>query len=241
VAATGTVIAALRHRDGVLIGADSQASDFNAQVRWPCTKLRRIGGQPFVAGFSGSLGSAERIFGALDGANLRPNQLQRKARLQTFLDGVVKPEYVAALARSPNPNAPIPIWGLAAGCVEAEPRILEFEPSGDSMWHEYFHAIGSGAPTAYAAFRTLGGRELCRLSEGTALLALLRIIRTSISVDFMGVSEPIRVFRVACNAASELSDDEVNTNLQAVDEWEQQERANLFAADGLTIEEPGAS
>ena len=196
-AASSTVIAALRHRDGVLIGADSQATDPNALVRWPVTKLRRIGNLNLVTGFSGSMGTAERVFDALADANLRPNQMDRKLRFQGVLDGLIKPEYASALARSLEPRSPILIWGLAAACVEGETRILEYEASGDSSWHEYFHAIGSGAPTAYAAFRTLGGRELCRVTEGTALLALLRIIRTSIGTDMGGVSEPIHVWRVS--------------------------------------------
>jgi hypothetical protein len=187
------------------------------------------------------MGTAERIFDALGAANIRPNQLDRKARFQTFLDGIVKPEYTAAVARSLIPQQPIRIWGLAGACIEGEARILECEVSGDSCWHDYFHAIGSGAPTAYAAFRTLGGRDLCRLSEGTALLALLRIIRTTIAVDMMGVSEPLHVWRISCASTGEVSDAEINTNLQAVDEWEQREREALFAADGLTPEVPEGS
>jgi hypothetical protein len=53
-----------------------------------------------------------------------------------------------------------------------------------------------------------------------------------------GVSEPIRVWRVSCTSASEVADEEMNANLQAVDEWEQRERQALFAADGLTSESP---
>lgn len=241
-AGSATVIVALRHRDGVLIGADSQASDMNAMVRWPVTKLRRIGGLPFVIGFSGSMGTAERIFAALSSANVRPNQLQRTARFQSFLDDLIKNEFMAAIARGIDPNMPLRMWGLAAACVEGEARILEYEPSGDSSWHEHFHAIGSGAPTAYASFRTLGGRDLCRLSEGTALLALLRIIRTTISVDMWGVGEPIHVWRVTCASATEVGETELNTNMQAVDKWEQREREALFRGDGLipetTVEAP---
>ena len=182
------------------------------------------------------MGTAERVFDALADANLRPNQMDRKLRFQGVLDGLIKPEYASALARSLEPRSPILIGGLAAACVEGETRILEYEASGDSSWHEYFHAIGSGAPTAYAAFRTLGGRELCRVTEGTALLALLRIIRTSIGTDMGGVSEPIHVWRVSCAGTGEVGESEVNTNMQMVDEWEQRERVALFAADGLTPE-----
>lgn len=243
-AGSATVIAALRHRDGVLIGADSQASDLNANVRWPVTKLRRVGGLPLVVGFSGSMGTAERIFDTLAAANVRPNQLDRKLRFQTFLDGLVKGEFMAAIARGIDPNMPLRMWGLAAACVEGEARILEYEATGDSSWHDHFHAIGSGAGTAYAAFRTLGGRDLCRLSEGTALLAMLRILRTTIAVDMWGVSDPIHVWRVTCAGASEVTETELNANKQAVDEWEQRDREALFRGDGLipetTVEVPPA-
>jgi ATP-dependent protease HslVU (ClpYQ) peptidase subunit len=234
VAASSTVIAALRHKAGVLIAADSQASDPAAEVRWAVTKCRRIGSVNLVIGFAGSLGSAERIFTALNAANLRPNQLDKQVRFQKALDAIVKPEYEAASQRAYPPRGwdKIAIWGLAATCVEAEPRILELEMSGDSCWHDYFHAIGSGASTAYAIWRTLGGRQLSELSERTALDALLRIIRTAIGVEMMGVAEPVRVWRVSCEAASEIGDDELNAHWQAVDEWEKRDRARLFDADG---------
>jgi len=181
--------------------------------------------------------SPERQRGLLDlllAQHIWPNQLERKARFQSFLDGPIKPEIVSALARGLLADHPVIVWALAAGCIEGEPRILEFEATGDSTFHLYFHAIGSGANTAYLVFRTLGGRDLSRLSEGKALSALLRIVRTSINVDVMGVSEPIRVWRIICSDASEMSADEVNANLQFASEWEQAERDRLFESDGLS-------
>ena len=79
------------------------------------------------------MGTAERIIDDLAAAKMRPNQLNRKAAFQSFLDGVVIAERTAAIARSANLGQPIPIWGLAAACVEGEARILEYELSGDSL------------------------------------------------------------------------------------------------------------
>lgn len=232
--ASGTVIAALRHRDGVLIGADSQASDPTAGVRWPCSKIRRLGSASMVMGFSGSMGSAERIFAALDAATITAKHLRDPVKLQRFIDRMVAPEYKDAQKRSFSPKGvpPIAIWGLGAVCAGGEPSILEYEVSGDSGWHDYFHAIGSGSQTAYAIYRTLGGKDLCGLSERTALAALLRIVRTSISVEVWGVSEPIHVWRVKCDSAVEIGEDELNAHWQTVDEWEQADRDRLFEADG---------
>jgi 20S proteasome alpha/beta subunit len=233
VAESATVIAALRYRTGVLIAADSQASDPAAQVRWPITKIKHIRSLPFAMGFSGSTGSGERIFTAMNAATIYPKQLQTRVGLQRVIDGVVKPEYKMASERAYPPRGfdRIAIWGLGAVCTGAEPGILEYEISGESCWHDFFHAIGSGARTAYAIFRTLGGRELSNLGEGTALDALLRIVRTAINVDMAGVSEPIHVWRVDCKSAIEIGEDEINAHLELVAEWEKRDRERLFAAD----------
>lgn len=69
------------------------------------------------------------------------------------------------------------------------------------------------------------------MSYQTALLALLRVIRTSISVEPTWVGEPIRVWKLDGAGTQELSQDEVNAQLQAVEEWAASERQRLFDAD----------
>ncbi len=112
--------------------------------------------------------------------------------------------------------------------AENEPRILEFEINGDSSYHDYFHAIGSGANTAYAIYRTLGGRRLLNLDEARATMAILRILRTCVEVEMWGVSEPVDIWNVNAAGARRLNGDEVQVHLQAVDAWEEEERVFLF-------------
>lgn len=233
-AASGTVIAALSYDSGVLIGADSQATDQLVGVRWTVTKLRQIRDYPFVLGFSGSIGAADRILDGLATTNIDWNALRSRGDLQRVLDEIPIPEYKAASGRPsglPQGLDEIAIHGLAAVTVESRHRILEYEMSGDSGWHDYFQAIGSGRSTAYAIYRALGGRQLAGLRQDKALLVLLRIIRTAISVEPAGVSEPIVVWRLDDGGCHRFSDDEVNAQLQAVDEFELEERSRLFATD----------
>lgn len=118
--------------------------------------------------------------------------------------------------------------------AEDSPQVLEFEINGDSCFHDSFHAIGSGANTAYAIYRTLGGARLGELDEARALMALMRIIRTTVNVEMWGVSEPVVFWVVNQESARRLSDDELQPQLQLVSEWEERERAMLFDEGGRT-------
>jgi hypothetical protein len=204
-----------------------------AGVRWPVSKLHQAQTLPLVIGFAGSVGTADRLFAALATASFRGDMMDKRRKLQTWLDGLFRPEYVSASARSnPAPNVHgIGIWGLGAAQVKDRPGLLEYELSGDSCWHEHFHAIGSGAQTAYAVYRSLGGQELCKLGQRTALTALVRILRTCIGVEAFGVSEPIHIWRATERTATQIGDDELNTHGQLVNEWEKDDRERLFQAD----------
>lgn len=241
---TGTVIAGLVYRSGVLIGSDSQASDpqpgivagnLMVGVRWTTSKLRTVGPHPLVAGFSGQTGTSERLFAALDAASIHPNQFRKRLLVQNALDRIYKPEYVAAAARSAPPPGMVPIMvqGLAAVWAEGGPGLVEHELNGDSSWHDYFHAIGSGKPTAYAVYRALGGKELCNLSERTAILALLRILQTTVNVEMAFVSEPLHIWRVDANGATQYGEVELDHHREAVAKWEAEDQTTLFRSDAV--------
>ena len=231
--ASSTVLVALKYRDGVLVGADSQASDPAAMVRWPVQKVSQIGSNPLVVGFSGSVGTSDRIFERLAEAKFRKTTFEKRRRLQDFLDRELRPEYEAVrLRKNPAPGFDPPgVWGVAGTWVQGQGAILEYELSGDSSWHQYFHAAGSGARTAYAVYRVLGGRALCKLSERTALTAAIRILETAIAVDIAGVGKPLDVWRVNAAGVKRLGEGEVNAHAQLVDEWERREREALFKSD----------
>ena len=225
-----TIIAALNFDGGVVIGADSQASDVIAKVRWPVQKLDRVRDYPMVLGFSGQEGSAKRARKAVEAVSLKTNTFKRRDRVRNALEACLSPEFERIKTKNPYPKS---IWDIAIGALivywaEDAPHILEFEYNGDCCFHDHFHAIGSGVDTAYAIYHTLGGTQLSQLDGAKSTLALLRILRTCVNVEISGVSEPLFVWKIDNGQANSLSGDEIQANLQVVDEWEEQDRQRFL-------------
>lgn len=226
-----TVIAALKFEGGVVIAADSQASDIVAEVRWPVEKLDCIGSHPCVVGFSGSISNSQRARAALEAITLHPNMFDKRDRIRDTIARCLSPIYQQIKQANDGVRRDIyltSLWGLLVYWAEGAPQILECGINGDIEFHEYFHAIGSGAKTAYAIHRTLGGKRLCTLDERRALPVLLRILRTCVDVEVWGISEPLSVWIVSQGKARKLSEDEIQPHLQWVDRWEEGERSVLF-------------
>ena len=222
-ATSTTVIVALRYADGIVVGADSQASDQNANVRWPVEKLHQVGSRQLVLGFSGSLGQATRARGDIESFGWQSTTFKRSERVRKALVAKAAPY----LKDGPESRG-LRLWGIAVYGAQNETTILEVEPSGDDCVHEYFHAIGSGAQTAYAIWRTIGGRELEALDEGLALHVVLRILQTCVDVEMTGVSGPFNVYVVSANGTRRLSTQELASLEQAVHEWQRHELDRLL-------------
>ena len=227
-----TVIAALKFESGVVIASDSQASDPVAQVKWPISKLHPSGTFPLVVGFSGNVGEGDRVWEKLQKERIRPNMLKKRELVRNLLDRSFQPRYEAIRKMLANPVAhpfwEIGLWGISAFWCNSAPHILEHELSGVTTFHPSFHAIGSGANTAYAICRTLGGTKLSSLDEHKATLAMIRILRTSMDVEVQGVSGPIALYAVTEKTAKLLNEDIMNTYQQLVAEWEEDERRRFF-------------
>jgi len=208
----------MRYADGVVIGADSQASDENANVRWPVEKLHQVGSSPLVLGFSGSLGHAIRAREDIESFGWQRTTFKRSERVRKTLVAKAAP-YQGAGPESRG----LRLWGIAVYGARNETTILELEPSGDDCVHEYFHAIGSGAKTAYAIWRTIGGRELVALDRGPAVHVVLRILQTCVEVEMTGVSGPFSVYVVSANGTRRLPTQELASLEQAVHEWQRHE------------------
>ncbi|MFC1937857.1 hypothetical protein ACFLWY_04815 [Chloroflexota bacterium] len=235
-----TVIAALKFQGGVVIAADSQASDTVAEVRWPVEKLDRIGMHPCVLGFSGAVSRAERARNKLNSTPLHPNMFDKRERIEGAVYKCLSPIYKEIKQANEGANWGYyltSLWGLMALWAEEAPHILECGINGDCEFHEHFHAIGSGSKTAYAIYRTLGGKRLCSLDERWAVPVILRVLRTCVDVEVWGVSEPIFVWVISTGRARELSADEIQAHLQTVDEWEQGERSAFFAKAVISSED----
>lgn len=177
------------------------------------------------------MGGGQRARAALESKPIHINQFKKRELARAALHGCLSPVY-EAIARANHPPrediARIGLWGLAAMWADDAPQVLELEINGDSCFHDYFHAIGSGSATAYAIYRTLGGVLLSELDEARALMAMIRIIRTCVNVELWGVSEPATFWVVGPEAPRKLSQDELQPQLQAIDEWEKRERAALL-------------
>jgi len=226
-----TIIAALKFEGGVVIAADSQASDRVAHVRWPVEKLDCIGGHPCVLGFSGSVARAQQARSKLEATTLHPNMFKKRDKIRDAVDRCLSPVYKQIKQANDGVKWDIyktSLWGLLAYYAEEAPQILECGLNGDIEFHDYFQAIGSGANTAHAIYRTLGGQKLSGLGEYKALLVMLRILRTCVNVEMWGVSEPLSVWIVSSSNAKKVSPDEVEANLQFVDQWEERDRNYLF-------------
>ena len=233
-ASSSTVVIALRFNRGIVIAADSQASDLSANVRWPVEKLAQVGTWPLVVGFSGSSGLSKAARRDIESFGWKGTTLKRVDLVRRAIDGKLAPHYKAIREKN-TPDSPISaffgqigLWGLAACWADDGPAILEFEASGGTDTHEYFHAVGGGANTAYAVWRTIGGRQLVGLDEGRALHVALRILQTSVNVEMFGVSEPFQLYVVSPGAVRSVSDTETDALAEAVDEWRAQELGTLL-------------
>ena len=231
VADTATVIAALKFKDGVVIAADSQASDSIGGVRWPFEKLDSIGDKPLVIGFSGSVGMGQRARRELETTALHPNTFNKRHLVQKAMDRCFAPIYkqIKEDIHTPLYIPQVCLWGLSVFWAENSPHIFENEITGDSSFHDYFHAIGSAANTAYAIYRTLGGLKLCAVTERWVLPVILRILRTCVSVEVSGVSEPLSVWVLSVGKTRRISPDEIQAHMQTVGEWEEGERSSFFS------------
>jgi 20S proteasome alpha/beta subunit len=231
---SATIIAVLRYPGGAIIAADSQTSDPIAGVRWQTTKLTELGKLPCVVGFSGATGRAQQCHQAFKDKPFEATSFKKSETLRTYFSKSVTPVFQQIITA--NPKIPdrlwtVTLWGLIAAWAENDSQILEIEPNGVLCFHPSFHAIGSGAPTAYAVYRTLGGTRLSSVDERRAIMAMLRILRTAINVDFVGVSEPIDVWVISKESARQLSPDELAAHLQAAKEWQQDEQERFYSGE----------
>lgn len=219
-----TVVTALKFQGGIVLGSDSQATDTVAQVRWPVEKPFQVKTHPCVIGMSGSIGMIERVKADIFAGQWHSNMFRKRDLVRDAIDRSFVKIYKEIEVR----NSSIHLWGLSAFYAEGSSHILEHETSRDCFFHNYFHAIGSGANTAYAIYRTLGGKDLTTLNEAKAVQATLRILRTCIDVEPAGVSEPITLWVIAETGPKKLSDDQLEAEIQYVDEWELRERQAFF-------------
>ena len=233
-ATSATVIIALRFATGVVFASDSQTSDPAHNVRWQTTKAQQVGQHPLVVAFSGNTGISGRARESIRILNFRASTFQKRERVRKMIESALKQHYDWIAERMKLGTAFDQVIGsprmiaLAACFAEGNPQIIEFGQDGDSDFFECFHAVGSGAATAQAVWRTLGKRRLSVLPEERALHVVLRIMRIAVDVDMVGISEPFTVFVIDETGVREVAPVEMDALLQQVEEWEEEQVLHLL-------------
>ena len=220
---SSTVIAALKYRDGVVIGADSQTSDPLGQMRWQSRKLKQIANRSLVAGFSGQTSVINRLQVAIDNSfsTSRSTTFDKLDRVMGFINAL-QPVYEEQSKKHPNVPLGRSIWnisavGLVACWAEGKPHILEIEHNGEIDKHAYFRAIGSGANSAQAVWAAFGAQRLSQYAEGMALQIMWRILKVCIETEFEGVGEPIVIWSITKDKTRQIQSAELDNIRQVED------------------------
>ena len=194
----------------MVIGADSQTSDYTAGVRWSSQKLEQISNRPLVVGFSGHVSPLRKIRAVLDEgfARSRSATFQKRDRVPNLIQKMLRPIYEDLSQKHPDAK-PGSVWkitvaGLTVYWAENAPQILEVEDNGEVNFHDHFRAIGSGARSAYAAWTALGREQLSEYPEGMALKILWRILDVCIETELAGVGWPVEIWAITEKGARHI-------------------------------------
>lgn len=227
-----TVVLALRCKDGVVLGSDSQITEGDRGMSYPAHKLHPLG--DFAAwGGSGArsvLYDLEGIFAA--DAEEIVNARDVGHALQERIVPVLRRHYDLFIPDIPGeslegtPSA----YVLAAGYAQGEPFIVKVDPSGIVGRYEEvgFHAIGSGAPMAQQASALLGHFQMEDRPVEYGVVAAARVL-DALRVSQPTVGGPLNLIRMTPDGAHHLDDDEEAEALEDVRRWEDADRRALDA------------
>lgn len=225
-----TVVLAVRCKDGLVIGADSQITEKDRGMTFPAQKLHPLGdhaawGGSGARGVLGELAAdleakAEQIIASEDvGKEIQACALPI---FRHHYDNFI--EDVPGMEDGGTPSA----YVLAAGYSGETPWIVEINPTGLIGRYEDvgFHAIGSGAPMAQQAGALLAHFRVVERPVRYGVLAIVRVLE-ALSLTSPSVGGPLDVARITPEGAYHLDDDEINEVKQEVERWEDREREVL--------------
>ncbi len=229
-----TLIVAIGCSDGVVLAADSAATDADSGLKQPAVKIRPVPGQPFLYGGSGDVGLLQKIDEALAGFPARGtiNALRKELKRR------VAPELAESVQLHvpyPHPayNMPPTATLLFAGVLNRAPWILEIERNGgDTIFSTvdfgHFGAIGSGKPLAQAIFRThLRTERDLRLGK----IFAYRVIDDAIELSASGLAQSIHIHTAALDGTIEtVGQEELDGLRDTCALWRQTERDALGRA-----------
>jgi len=187
-----TLIVAVGYQNGVVLGAESAATDLQSAIKQPVAKIKCIAGQPLLFACSGDGSVIQHIEDALDGFQTLATIKETRQALKGLLLPVLQQDYANHIGIQGKP-APLTTT-LFAGVCGDYPFILEIDEQGsDTVYGDglgAFTAIGSGKILAQALFSPhLKAGNLRSAAEAKALA--YRVVDDSIKLAAMFLAPPI--------------------------------------------------
>jgi len=223
-----TLIVGIKCSDGVVIGADSAATDFETGIKQPVQKIKQCKDCSILYACSGDVGLMQKINELLDTNCIVKNN--RKNTIKEMKKHVIPIQKQAIADHVPYPtqqyHAPPSLTLLITGVIANKPWIVEIAPNGNDTFYGdelgNFHAIGSGGPFAQAVFRPY--LSITRdLNLGKTLA--YRIIDDAIELAAMGLSRPIHIYTISLDGTiQKIEEDERRAISDTCETWRQLQR-----------------
>jgi len=227
-----TLVVALRHRTGVVLASDSQATmgTSGQPTKQLATKLRKYG-KRFGMGCSGAQGSIQELEAALEshvhelarGLDKGP-PIEAKKRIDGILWDVQKRMSERHIPTRAGQQNEALVSALLVGFRGGEPFIYEAAANGSNQFHEApYAAIGSGDVFAVHALKSVEHFHVNELSEEWALMLAYRTISDAFGAAAFYIGPPVQLLRVRESEAHCLSPSEVTVVGELVDVWKRRE------------------
>ncbi len=226
-----TLVAGLIATDGIVMAADSQATDLEAQIRTSTPEKLAVLGTHIVWGFSGAVGLKQLLRPALEAAHAADWRRRPCADLRVPIGSciaAVRRDVVGNMLVSNHiPGAEALFAGVTGAPGQAKPWLVEYPSDNVAEEHFKFCAVGSGKKAGYHAFETLRHYAPQERPVALAKLFLYRIMEDAIRAESQGIGGDIHLWSVTTDGAHEEATSEVQGLAQLVDQWKRNERESL--------------
>lgn len=233
-----TVVLALRCRDGLVLGSDSQITEEDRGMSYPAPKLHPLGDHAAWGG-SGARAvlhdvqvcfeaEADEIIGSQDVARA----------MQERIVPVLRHHYEQFIPEVPGEDisATPSAYVLAAGYAHGSPFMVKVDPTGLVGRYEDvgFHAVGSGAPMAQQATALLSHFRMLERDVAYGVMGVVRVL-DALMVSQPLVGGPLNLVRITEEGARSLDDEDISEAREHVARWQ---RADQRALDSLFDDDP---
>jgi 20S proteasome alpha/beta subunit len=189
-----TLVIGFLCEDGIVMSADSAATDIVQDVKVPVQKIFYIPKFKMLVGGSGDWGFIQELKAAIEGI---PRAAQTIPELREYLRNNLRPKLSQAypeLAKAASQGHQVrPVASLLlGGFLKDKPYLARHDFPGnlEDVTEQGFCAIGSGAQVAYVLWSVYAQSPLS-INAGQLLATL--IVKTAADVTAIGIALPLRM------------------------------------------------